>query len=696
MMLVGTHSSSGSHGRNDRVDHSFVDQTRLEVTVPGTTKNRPYNLFEKEWHILGKALPRDTHIWIGPVFEAYIGVDRPLLAMVFSEPWPVAGGGSGGVAAATAPPLSVFKLEILIHELNDIVASVERESRARVLIVNSELEVVGLPFSFGLSQLVQSSTADGDDENRFITVGEIPLLRDEVLGGDIAALGEALLTGTPLSVNNDGYSLRVIDLSSRNSVADWRLVIFVEKETLFATIRKDERRVFVTLVVSIVFVILYAIYAAARAIAQQRGSANRFLRVFNAVNEGIIVADGKGSIRTANSAAASLFGSDAVAPGAPVAQLFAAAAPPEVPTDGGGISIAHSSTAEGLTMQSAAAKPQSASRAEQRSGGEVHSMFLSMLNILTPPVSTFQRGSNGYAVTAFDPERGGDYDADQFQTEAVVRSAGALAGSSAPVPVSVSMALVRRGTASSAEGVIVVKDISARKVFEERIAANNLKTEAALHSCMPPLIAARMLAFPAHALIADDHAEVSVCFFDLQGFTAFSSSRSAREVVAFLSTLYSAFDAAVDSLPGLAKVKTIGDAYMVIGNAPTAHPSHAANILRLASLLRVILSATCADVTMVSAPHGFVGELGCRIGIHVGPVVAGVVGISRKMYDVFGDTVNVAARMESTGVAGKIQVTEAFARLVEGTPGVVLEKRGEAINVKGKGPMIAFFADIED
>jgi class 3 adenylate cyclase len=180
------------------------------------------------------------------------------------------------------------------------------------------------------------------------------------------------------------------------------------------------------------------------------------------------------------------------------------------------------------------------------------------------------------------------------------------------------------------------------------------------------------------SLIADRYDDVSLLFADIVGFTGMSSAMDPAELVTLLNDVFSVFDGLVDA-SGLEKVKTIGDAYMIVGGMPLWQPDH---LDRMASLaLRI-----AAEVGRNEAAHRLGVEF--RIGIHTGPVVAGVIGTKKFIYDVWGDTVNIASRMESTGVPGRIQVSDAVeARLRER---FAMEARG-LVEVKGKGQMTTFF-----
>jgi class 3 adenylate cyclase len=178
--------------------------------------------------------------------------------------------------------------------------------------------------------------------------------------------------------------------------------------------------------------------------------------------------------------------------------------------------------------------------------------------------------------------------------------------------------------------------------------------------------------------IADRFEDVSLLFADIVGFTSLSGGMAADELVSVLNEVFSVFDELVEAAD-LEKVKTIGDAYMVVGGMQPGTPDHVERLARMALGLGPGLEA------IEAARH-----LGIefRIGIHCGPVVAGVIGKRKFIYDVWGDTVNVASRMESTGVPGRIQVTAAVEERLRGR--FTFEARG-LTEVRGKGPMSTFF-----
>jgi class 3 adenylate cyclase len=202
------------------------------------------------------------------------------------------------------------------------------------------------------------------------------------------------------------------------------------------------------------------------------------------------------------------------------------------------------------------------------------------------------------------------------------------------------------------------------------------RSERLLLNVLPAPIAARLKA--GEAVIADAFPEVTVLFADLVDFTRRSQRIGPAQVVATLNELFSAFDRLAQR-HGLEKIKTIGDAYMVAGGLPDPRPDHAEAIAEMALAIR-------EEVARRTDPSG--QPLQLRIGIDTGPVEAGVLGTSKFSYDLWGDTVNTASRMESHGIAGCIQVTErTYQRLRDGYR---FQRRGP-IQVRGMGEMVTWF-----
>ena len=212
--------------------------------------------------------------------------------------------------------------------------------------------------------------------------------------------------------------------------------------------------------------------------------------------------------------------------------------------------------------------------------------------------------------------------------------------------------------------------------YLDRLEMEKNKYEALLLHILPQQIIGRLN--DGETIIADRFEQVTVLFSDLVGFTDLSSRLSANELVRQLNRLFSSFDRLARELE-VEKIKTIGDAYMVVSGVPDPRPDHAAAIARMAlGMLEIVDRFN----TTVEKPFLI------RIGMHSGPVVAGVIGTHKFIYDVWGDTVNVASRLESHGLPNHIQVSKATARLLEGH--FELERRG-LVKVKGKGRLETFF-----
>jgi len=207
------------------------------------------------------------------------------------------------------------------------------------------------------------------------------------------------------------------------------------------------------------------------------------------------------------------------------------------------------------------------------------------------------------------------------------------------------------------------------------------RSEHLLLNILPAPIAARLK--QGEASISDSFEDISVLFADIVGFTRMADGMQPAELVGMLNSLFSAFDTLVEQ-HGLEKIKTIGDAYMVAAGVPGACPDHAGKMTDLA-------------LAMLQATQNFNRRTGrdlqVRIGIHSGPAVAGVIGLHKFSYDLWGDTVNTASRMESHGMAGCIQISEStYQKLGDG---YLVEERG-SIDIKGKGPLCTWFVTGRD
>lgn len=202
------------------------------------------------------------------------------------------------------------------------------------------------------------------------------------------------------------------------------------------------------------------------------------------------------------------------------------------------------------------------------------------------------------------------------------------------------------------------------------------RSDLLLHNILPQEIAQRLRQDP--SAIADGIDGVSVLFADIVGFTAFAEQAEAEALVAFLDDLFARFDLLCER-HRVEKIKTIGDAYMAVAGVPQPHSDHAAAAAELALDMMQAAAAT---------ERGSSGVLQLRIGISSGPVIAGVIGRRKFAYDLWGDTVNTASRMESHGRPGSIQVSQSTRSLLDTR--YVLTDTHEVI-VKGKGPLKAAY-----
>ena len=204
------------------------------------------------------------------------------------------------------------------------------------------------------------------------------------------------------------------------------------------------------------------------------------------------------------------------------------------------------------------------------------------------------------------------------------------------------------------------------------------KSEKLLLNILPKSIATRLKQKP--TIVADNFSNVTVLFADIVGFTKISAKISPPELVEMLNKIFSRFDNLVEQHK-LEKIKTIGDAYMVVAGLPEPCTNSVASIADLALEMSNMMRGAHCDA------HD---NLQIRIGIHTGPVIAGVIGIKKFAYDLWGDTVNTASRMESHGIANKIQVSDSvYAKLKDS---YVFTKRG-VISIKGKGDMVTYLLE---
>jgi adenylate cyclase len=257
-------------------------------------------------------------------------------------------------------------------------------------------------------------------------------------------------------------------------------------------------------------------------------------------------------------------------------------------------------------------------------------------------------------------------------------TAGSVLGFPSPVPVWFSTLMLALNVTVGGTMVFTLLALFAKQ-REDALAALQVEHERAeslLLNILPGSIAERLKSSP-HT-IADQFTEASVLFADVVEFTPRSERLPPAEVVGMLDRLFSHFDTLAER-HGLEKIKTIGDCYMVAAGVPAPRSDHAR-----------VLAVLALEMVAATGPGGAVGDLGLelRIGINSGPVVAGVIGRKRFLYDLWGDAVNTASRMESHGTPGAIQITRATYELIRDE--FACEFRG-TVPVKGKGDVETWF-----
>jgi len=226
-----------------------------------------------------------------------------------------------------------------------------------------------------------------------------------------------------------------------------------------------------------------------------------------------------------------------------------------------------------------------------------------------------------------------------------------------------------------------LRDVDRERISElqhekELLHIEQMKTEKLMLNILPKPIADRLK--KGEKNIAGNYPESTVLFSDLVGFTKMSSEKTAGELVTLLNSLFTKFDQRAEDL-GLEKIKTIGDAYMAVGGLPIPRADHADIVADMALGMFI-------DLQEFNTAHGM--NLGMRIGINSGPVVAGVIGFTKFSYDLWGNTVNTASRMESTSLHGRIQISSSTQELLKSSFNI--EER-ELIECKGLGKIMTYF-----
>jgi class 3 adenylate cyclase/ActR/RegA family two-component response regulator len=295
-------------------------------------------------------------------------------------------------------------------------------------------------------------------------------------------------------------------------------------------------------------------------------------------------------------------------------------------------------------------------KANERTRG-IPIIFLSALAEVKDKVRAFNIGGVDYITKPFEP------------VEVVARVENQLRLRELELQLREKNLMYRREIAYREQAEIETRLLLETTKFQKE------QIEELLLNILPQAIADRLQ--EGQSLIADSFSDVSVLFADLVGFTNFAAHQTAAETVKILNQIFSQFDQ-LSIQHGLEKIKTIGDAYMVVGGLPELKENHAEAIAKMA----LDMQAAVASFNVQNNQN-----FSLRIGINIGAVVAGVIGLTKFSYDLWGDTVNVAHRMESNGIPGEIQVTTmVYERLKD----KFLFKTRGPLEIKGKGQMIVY------
>lgn len=183
--------------------------------------------------------------------------------------------------------------------------------------------------------------------------------------------------------------------------------------------------------------------------------------------------------------------------------------------------------------------------------------------------------------------------------------------------------------------------------------------------------------------------DATVLFTDFKEFTLTSEFLTPIELVSDLNNCFSAFDKIIQEY-NIEKIKTIGDAYLAAGGLPTPNYTHTKDVVLAALRIRDFIKKGKAEKIAQNLPFFEI-----RVGIHTGPVVAGIVGVKKFQYDIWGDTVNTASRIESNGEAGKINISHSTYELLKDDPDFIFDIRGK-IEAKGKGKINMYFIELKE
>jgi class 3 adenylate cyclase len=263
----------------------------------------------------------------------------------------------------------------------------------------------------------------------------------------------------------------------------------------------------------------------------------------------------------------------------------------------------------------------------------------------------------------------------QLRPELIASRAATRTHNALPLLSELQKTLRRQAEKLQEQNARLEQEVCDRRQAEAALRTEQSKYERLLLNILPQAIVDRLKSY--EGSIAERFDEATILFADIVDFTPLSARMSALELVDLLNQIFSEFDLLADRF-GLEKIKTIGDAYMAVGGVPVPRADHAEAVIEMAIAMR-------AEIRRFRRDTG--RPLRLRIGINTGAVVAGVIGIKKFSYDLWGDAVNIASRMESQGLPGKIQVTEATYRQLSDRYHF---ERWANLNVKGRGRMTTY------
>lgn len=231
----------------------------------------------------------------------------------------------------------------------------------------------------------------------------------------------------------------------------------------------------------------------------------------------------------------------------------------------------------------------------------------------------------------------------------------------------------------------IIRDITEKKENQRLLIREKERSDELLLNILPKLVADDLK--QSGKYVPHDHDKVSVLFTDFIGFTTLSSHITASELVSELNEVFGEFDEIMNKYQ-IEKIKTIGDAYMAAGGLSGRTEDSVKRTVLAALDMQKFISNRKTEKDLVGDP-----SFEMRVGINTGPVVAGIVGVKKFQYDIWGDTVNVASRMESSGFAGRVNISPSTYDWIKDDPELIFESRGK-INVKGKGLMEMWFVSV--